>query len=262
MTVTIDRHGPRDDLTWFQEYLDDLDPLEWQIEALGTRPQHVKLVMTDAAKELGLRQLLTPDDERLTDLFELYVRSGAATLARQAAGPGTFTVTLAGQEVELDRATERRDPGFLEKLAALGAAAFDDQQSLELTAAGLGHSTVLHAFHALVTGDPHAGELLRSAIEELDLSHCLLGPWNEHIELPLLKLAQAVLDGGFEEQLVATLGSHRHWYENCEANPGESNARDPLGFVAFGPVCLAAIARQRGIAFAVRSEYLPECLVR
>ncbi|MEV6410855.1 Imm49 family immunity protein [Kribbella sp. NPDC051718] len=48
----------------------------------------------------------------------------------------------------------------------------------------------------------------------------------------------------------------------CEANPGEPNARDPLGFIALGPLCLAAIARQRGIAFAVRSEYLPERLIR
>ena len=53
MTAFIERHGPRDDLSWFQENLDDLYPLDRAIKALATRPLHVKFLMSDESAKYG-----------------------------------------------------------------------------------------------------------------------------------------------------------------------------------------------------------------
>ena len=60
---------------------------------------------------------------------------------------------------------------------------------------------------------------------------------------------------GFETTLVGALEAHKRFWKT------PSRARNPLGWVAWGPLALACLAHDRGISVRVESEYLLPILI-
>lgn len=72
----------------------------------------------------------------------------------------------------------------------------------------------------------------------------------------VLRLMTANRDG-FNRDLAAALERHRDYYRKSE-----DRSRDPDGFIALGPLALAAIAHDSGWPIDVESDYLPKRLLR
>lgn len=80
-----------------------------------------------------------------------------------------------------------------------------------------------------------------------------------NLGVPEIDLLFRLLDNdgaGFNEALVKALQCHKkHWGKKSLKN-------DPHGFLALGPLGLAAIAHERGINIEVESDYIPKYIVQ
>jgi hypothetical protein len=120
---------------------------------------------------------------------------------------------------------------------------------------------MVDAWRAFHRGDPAVCGYLAAARHLMDAPQC------DHpvpeavpcVDRPELDLLSCLLDrpAAFQESLVqALLGHKRFWSRSPDAR------RNYWGFLALGPLALAAAAYDRGIPFEVESDYLPMPLVR
>jgi len=65
----------------------------------------------------------------------------------------------------------------------------------------------------------------------------------------------------FDQALRNALLDHRFFWRDIEMNPGRSQAHEPDGFIALGPLAWAAMRYRVGLPVNVRSDYLPRSVI-
>ncbi len=121
----------------------------------------------------------------------------------------------------------------------------------------------VEALQAVGRGQPAAetGELLANALDATDEKQIKIESVDRVLNLVVseMDLLYRILDKdaeGFDKALVTALERHKKYWTEIEREPDAPEALLPLGVVAM--VCLA---RDRGLAVQVKSDYLPEPLI-
>jgi hypothetical protein len=230
----------------------------------------------------GYFHLLQPDAHEVAIFLRLMARAVAADAARTLPGAGPVRVDL-GETGPLELPPHQEEAPDLRQIvdAFHAALAAGDRPALDLLAGlplerlaqtppaveerayGLSHARGLQT---LVRGDIAGNDLLLDAIkgcgdttmskESRDYALFLVSP---EIELALIHGNDGSAGGGelsaFDAALRNALVLHRrYWTEFGEAN-------DPKGFIALGPLAWATVRRDRGLAVAVTSDYLPRSVM-
>ncbi|MFD1048078.1 hypothetical protein ACFQ1S_22330, partial [Kibdelosporangium lantanae] len=115
------------------------------------------------------------------------------------------------------------------------------------------------ALRALSRGDGNAHRAVRTVLESARAmtDDGYIGGWFTHMEVPVWRLATALLDGSdFATAQRDALLAHRQWWAHTQANPGEPQDLDPHGYLSLGVTCFTALQKETG-GDTVDSEYVP-----
>lgn len=251
----IGRHGLRVDV-------DDPDGL-----VADRREEYQNLVALrsvgwrDALELARLAHLLAPDD--VTRWLTLAARAGLAELTCRATG-ASLTLELDGQRVEVTAGTRRLDRNDIVG-AVMAALAVGDPVALALlrdlpdVEAEEYVQTRVTALRALSRGDGDAHRAVRTVLESARAmaTDGYLGGWFTQLEVPVWRLAMALLDGShFTTAQRDALLAHRQWWAHTQANPGEPQDLTVDGYLSLGVTCFAALRVEAG-GDTVDSEYVP-----
>jgi hypothetical protein len=219
----------------------------------------------DALDLARLAHLVSPDD--VVRWLTLAARAGLAELTCRATGV-PMTVELDGRQVEVTAGPGRLDRTDIVS-AVMAALAVADPVALALlgdlpnVAAEEYVQTRVTALRALSRGDANARRAVRTV---LDSARAMaddnrLGPWFTQLEVPVWRLAMALLDGSnFTTVQRDALLAHRQWWAHTQANPGEPQDLDVNGYLSLGVTCFAAL-RLRAGGNTVDSEYTPRSVL-
>ncbi|MEP6859855.1 MAG: immunity 49 family protein [Deltaproteobacteria bacterium] len=114
----------------------------------------------------------------------------------------------------------------------------------------------LQSWHTQATG---TAEKLKLALEATDPARSKGSDPNYilNILVPVMELLLRVIEGKsapFNEALHFALERHKKYWGNAK------NKTDPEGLIALGPLAMASLAHDTGIAIEVESDYLPRRL--
>jgi hypothetical protein len=117
------------------------------------------------------------------------------------------------------------------------------------------------ALQAVDRGEKDAAERLLAALKATERGRYVTASddYVLDVAVPQMEVLYRLLlgeAGPFNDTLARALQSHRRYWS------APDRARDPDGFVAWGLLALASLARQRGLEVAVESDYLPPDLLR
>ena len=261
-------------------------------ESLRERPRNLSIFAKEARRLAGLFHMVSQDAPEVSLFLRLQARAVGADAARRAPGDRPVQVDL-GKLGPIDLPRTQEQPPALLRLRHVvdgyhAAFAAGDQPALALLAqAPLERMTrvpptveeqaymLSHArgLQMLAQGIPGGNQLLLNAIKGCespemipavrDSARLLASP---EIELALLhsqsdEEARAARLPTFDEALRNALVLHRQYWRDFEPNPGERQNKDPVGFIALGPLAWATLRRDRGFACGITSDYLPRSVI-
>ncbi|HXV94654.1 MAG TPA: immunity 49 family protein [Pseudonocardia sp.] len=272
----VDTGEARADLDHYRRRLDrSVALLAPSLETVNATPANLGTLASTARTYAGLVAVVDPDS------LELYRAARIAAYAltqvcRLAALPdGTYEVFVGeGEPVLLPSgvtsyssgiswlqgfylAAACREVHLLDTLAAVpvevlrrSSTRSDDYLYL--------HVEALQGFHR---GDPDTPRRVLAAMEATDPARVRFGTVDAALNLavPELDLLWRLIDrdtAAFDAALGTAVERHRHHWGTGHL------AGDPHGFLAPGPVGLAAIAHDAGMSVTVRSGYVPDRLLR
>jgi len=243
------------------------------IESSTTRPQAVASILAAARSVAGYLSVVAPDIEPVCAALKTGARAADA-LFTLATGSGEVELDLGKQRVRMpatgptDRAHVGRwrvgwwlshivcDRGAIDRLRTTpvevlrrSSTTGDECQYL--------FAEALQSFEARSND---WGTRLKQALDTTDPDKATLSDeeFVLNILVPEMELLFRFATGDIpavNETLAFALERHKKYWSKA------SRKRDPDGFIALGPVAIAAMARKAGIPLQVQSDYLPEALV-
>ena len=120
------------------------------------------------------------------------------------------------------------------------------------------------AICGFLEGAPDTGKRLLNAMEATDPDRAdILKPdWTLNIDVPKIELFYHFATGdkeGFAQALPKAVERHRQYWSKLK---DRDVSRNPDGFLALGPLGLAALAHDRRMPFAVDSDYFLRALMQ
>jgi hypothetical protein len=119
----------------------------------------------------------------------------------------------------------------------------------------------VEALQALWLNSEDTGAKLLTALKATDPANLKLTPqdWVLNVLVPELDLASHLADGNaeaFNQALQFAIERHQAYWSKGDRK------RQPMGFLAIGPLAFASLAHDSGMPVTVVSDYLPETLWR
>ena len=247
------------------------------INSVGRTPNNLTLLASNALDVVMCGSVVAPDSPHIRPALGLASRATAALFAVAAAETFPIEVVVTeGPPVRYTFAPEsslvhpnRWLDGFF--LAAL-CRDYDSIQALFETPSDLLRASstrcpeyaylFVDAICGYLEGAKDTGQRLVKALAATDPERSDLMPdWALNIDVPKIELFYLIAAGdhsGFAAALPRAVEGHRNYWSKLK---NRDVSRNPDGFLALGPLGLAAIAYDRKMPVSVDSDYFPLALI-
>jgi hypothetical protein len=249
------------------------------LHVCATRPAALSLQLQTAARCAGYASVTDPGGDVICRALRQGARVGAA-LFELASGHGEVAVDLGELRARLPATgvTDSTHAGnwrsaiwqalIVRDAAAIASLCATDVSILRssITKSDEHQYLFVAALQAFLREDAAASEMLRAARAAASAAEgpAIDPPHALAIAVPEMNLLRALASREaepFNHALGAALTGHQAYWS-------QHGAREPLGYLAFGPLAFASLAWDAGIAIDLSSEYIParlyqgQCAIR
>jgi hypothetical protein len=245
------------------------------LEHTDTKTYALATLISDAVVRAGVVAIVDPGSREIPDLVRLAGQAGAALFALGHGGGGPLDVPLNGAPKSVQGKPEDSQLYVQRWLDAYFAAILARDHAsmtrlLETSTDELRRSPtrgdeflycLVDVFRSLARGDDEAArDYLSLALDKSDRESVRMGPMDrvDEVDVPILAALGRLLEKdavGFQAAIRNALELHaRYWSEGERAD-------DLAGLVCVRAGALLVLARQRGLAVEISSDYVPAALL-
>jgi hypothetical protein len=221
-------------------------------DASAKDPANLEALFREARTLAGLLSVFDPESSEIPQLVQLAAQSAVAIFAN-----GSSDISHAGNwRNGFFAAVIGRHRDSLDQLCATPSVVWRSSTTRGDECLNLFNE----ALQALGKRDPRASAPLLAALKATDPALLRISPEDFvlNIIVPEIQLVYRFIAGerqGFQEALDFAIERHSRYWSRA------GRERDPLGYLAWGPIAIASLAADAGWVIETSSDYLPLRLV-